>query len=55
MSDRKLTFVVAEDEERMRDYLARKIAELDSNLQCAGAPPTEKRPWSSSSGTCRTC
>jgi len=37
MSDRKLTFVVAEDEERMRDYLARKIAELDSNLACVGS------------------
>ena len=36
MADRKLTFVVAEDEERMRDYLARKTAELDPNLECAG-------------------
>ncbi|HVO40725.1 MAG TPA: response regulator [Spirochaetia bacterium] len=36
MAERKLTFVVAEDEERMRDYLARKTAELDRNLECAG-------------------
>ncbi len=36
MADRKLTFAVAEDEERMRDYLARKTAELDPNLECAG-------------------
>ena len=36
MADRKLTFVVAEDEDRMRDYLARKTAELDPNLECAG-------------------
>ena len=36
MAARKLTFVVAEDEERMREYLARKTAELDANLQCAG-------------------
>jgi len=36
MADRKLTFVVAEDEERMRDYLARKTVELDPNLECAG-------------------
>ena len=36
MADRKLSFVVAEDEERMRDYLARKTVELDPNLECAG-------------------
>lgn len=36
MAERRLTFVVAEDEERMRDYLARKTAELDRNLECAG-------------------
>jgi YesN/AraC family two-component response regulator len=29
MSDRKYRYVVAEDEERTREYLARKIAELD--------------------------
>jgi two-component system, response regulator YesN len=33
MTERKLTYVVAEDEERMRDYLARKIAELDPNFK----------------------
>jgi len=36
MAERKLTFVVAEDEERMRDYLARKTTELDRDLECAG-------------------
>jgi two-component system response regulator YesN len=36
MAERKLTFVVAEDEERMRDYLVRKAAELDHALECAG-------------------
>ena len=36
MAARKLTFVVAEDEERMRRYLARKTAELDDTFQCAG-------------------
>jgi two-component system, response regulator YesN len=36
MAERRLTFVVAEDEDRMRDYLARKTAELDPNLECAG-------------------
>ncbi len=36
MAERRLTFVVAEDEERMRDYLARKTAELDHNLECVG-------------------
>jgi len=36
MAERKLTFVVAEDEERMRDYLARKTAELDPAFECAG-------------------
>ena len=35
MPERRFTFVVAEDEERMRDYLARKTAELDRNLECA--------------------
>lgn len=37
MDDRRLSFVVAEDEERMRDYLARKAVELDPNLECVGA------------------
>lgn len=32
MADRKFTFVVAEDEERTRDYLSRKVAELDPNF-----------------------
>ena len=36
MAERRLTFVVAEDEERMRDYLARKTAELDRNFECVG-------------------
>jgi len=36
MAERRLTFVVAEDEERMRDYLARKAAELDPGLECVG-------------------
>lgn len=36
MPERRLTFVVAEDEERMRDYLARKTAELDPAFECAG-------------------
>jgi YesN/AraC family two-component response regulator len=36
MAERRLTFVVAEDEERMREYLARKTAELDRNLECVG-------------------
>lgn len=36
MAERPLTFVVAEDEERMRNYLARKVADLDENLECVG-------------------
>jgi two-component system response regulator YesN len=36
MAERRLTFVVAEDEERMRDYLARKTTELDRNFECVG-------------------
>ena len=36
MAERRLTFVVAEDEERMRDYLARKTAELDRVFECVG-------------------
>jgi two-component system, response regulator YesN len=36
VAERKLTFVVAEDEERMREYLARKTSELDPSLECVG-------------------
>jgi two-component system response regulator YesN len=36
MVERRFTFVIAEDEKRMRDYLARKTLELDRNLECAG-------------------
>jgi len=36
MAERHFSFAVAEDEERMRDYLARKIAELDPSFECAG-------------------
>jgi YesN/AraC family two-component response regulator len=36
MAERRLTFVVAEDEERMRNYLARKTVELDPVFECAG-------------------
>ena len=36
MAERRLLFVVAEDEERMRDYLARKTVELDNAFECAG-------------------
>ena len=36
MAERRLTFVVAEDEERVRDYLARKTVELDPNFACVG-------------------
>ncbi len=37
MGERRLSFVVAEDEERMREYLARKAVEIDPNLECVGA------------------
>ena len=37
MAERRFTFVVAEDEERMRTYLARKTVELDNALECVGA------------------
>jgi len=37
MAERGFTYVVAEDEERMRDYVARKIAELDPNFTCVGS------------------
>ncbi len=36
MAERRLAFVVAEDEERVRDYLARKTAELDPAFECVG-------------------
>jgi two-component system, response regulator YesN len=36
MPERRLTFIVAEDEERMREYLARKTCELDPSFECAG-------------------
>ena len=36
MPGRRLTFVVAEDKERMRDYLARKTAEIDRLFECVG-------------------
>ncbi len=35
-AERRFSFAVAEDEERMRDYLARKIAELDPHFECVG-------------------
>lgn len=34
MDDRRFTFIVAEDEERIREYLARKTAEIDPNFVC---------------------
>ena len=37
MAERRLTFVVAEDEERMRDFLVRKTVEIDRNFECVGA------------------
>ncbi len=37
MDERAFTYVVAEDEERMRDYLVRKISELDRRFACVGA------------------
>jgi YesN/AraC family two-component response regulator len=36
MADRRFAFAVAEDEEKMRDYMVRKIAELDPRFECAG-------------------
>jgi YesN/AraC family two-component response regulator len=36
MGERLFTYAVAEDEERMREYLFRKVAELDPHFQCAG-------------------
>lgn len=37
VAERRLTFVVAEDEERMRDFLVRKTVEIDHNFECVGA------------------
>lgn len=37
MAERKFTYVLAEDEERMRDYLARKIAEIDPGFELSGS------------------
>ena len=36
MAERRFSFAVAEDEEKMRDYLARKVAELDPRFECVG-------------------
>jgi two-component system response regulator YesN len=36
MAERVFSFIVAEDEELMRDYLARKVAELAPGFSCAG-------------------
>ncbi len=36
MAERAYSFIVAEDEERMRDYLARKATELAPGFTCAG-------------------
>jgi YesN/AraC family two-component response regulator len=37
MDERAFTYIVAEDEERMRDYLVRKTAELDRRFSCAAS------------------
>ncbi|HTX71797.1 MAG TPA: response regulator, partial [Rectinemataceae bacterium] len=37
MAEHRFSFVIAEDEEKMRDYLARKIPELDPRLECVGS------------------
>jgi two-component system, response regulator YesN len=37
MGERSFTYVVAEDEERMRDYVARKVAELEPSFTCVGS------------------
>ena len=37
MHEHSFTYVVAEDEERMRDYVARKTAELEPSFTCVGA------------------
>lgn len=36
MAERRFSFAIAEDEEKMRDYLARKVAELDPRFVCVG-------------------
>jgi len=36
MAEHRFTYLVAEDEQRMRDYLSRKVAELDPHLESAG-------------------
>lgn len=37
MAEHRFTYLVAEDEERMRDYLVRKVAEVDPHLDSVGA------------------
>jgi YesN/AraC family two-component response regulator len=37
MTERRFAFAVAEDEERMREYLVRKVAELDPRFECVGS------------------
>lgn len=37
MADHRFTYLVAEDEDRMRDYLVRKVAELDPHLESVGS------------------
>lgn len=37
MAEHSFTYVVAEDEERMRCYVSRKTAELEPNFQCVGS------------------
>jgi two-component system, response regulator YesN len=36
MHEHRFTYVVAEDEERMREYVARKAAELEPSFSCVG-------------------
>jgi YesN/AraC family two-component response regulator len=36
MSERKFPFAIVEDEDKMRDYMARKVAELDPRFECVG-------------------
>jgi two-component system, response regulator YesN len=37
MVERVFTYVVAEDEERMRNYVTRKLAELEPGFKCVGS------------------
>jgi two-component system, response regulator YesN len=37
MIENKFSYVIAEDEERMRDYLARKIADFGLGFECVGS------------------